>query len=85
MITKKTWEEFRSTGLLLYINQILHAFGWAICIETEKDLKTVISSFPARVNFRGFDEESIDEEYKKINKYLLENSVKLFEELEEEE
>jgi hypothetical protein len=32
-MTKKEWSEFRSTGLLLFINQILHVFGWAIVFE----------------------------------------------------
>ena len=39
MITEKSWEEFKGTGLLLIVNQILHIFGWAIVaeIETEGD------------------------------------------------
>jgi len=32
MIRKKTWEEFRDTGLFWFINMILHAFGWAIVL-----------------------------------------------------
>lgn len=33
MITEKSWDEFKKNGLLLFINQILHIFGWAICFE----------------------------------------------------
>ena len=36
MVKKKTWQEFRKTGLLWFINTILHAFGWAIVVEVEK-------------------------------------------------
>lgn len=35
MITKKSWSEFRETGLLLLVNTILHAFGWAIVFGFE--------------------------------------------------
>ena len=54
MVTKKTWQEFRDTGLFWWINSILHTFGWAICIELENGIIT--NSYPARVKFRGFDE-----------------------------
>ena len=30
MIKKKTWEEFRKTGLLWFVNVIIHVFGWAM-------------------------------------------------------
>jgi hypothetical protein len=33
MVTKKEWSEFRSTGLVLIVNQILHIFGWALVFE----------------------------------------------------
>lgn len=37
MVTKKEWIEFRSTGLLLIINQILHIFGWVIVYEMDSE------------------------------------------------
>jgi hypothetical protein len=75
MITKKEWSEFRSTGLVLIINQILHIFGWALVFEFENDeIKNV---YPARVKFRGFDNEDITEAYQKISKYMLENANEL--------
>ena len=30
MTKEKSWQEFRDTGLVVIINQILHIFGWAI-------------------------------------------------------
>jgi hypothetical protein len=74
MITKKTWEEFRSTGLLLIINQILHIFGWAICFQFDEQDKTKLEVFPARVKFRGFSEKVVSSAYIKISEYLKENS-----------
>lgn len=47
MIRKKTWEEFRDTGLFWFINMILHAFGWAIVLV--KDDGKIIDVYPARV------------------------------------
>ena len=35
MVDKRTWDEFRTSGFLWWINQILHTFGWAIVIEVE--------------------------------------------------
>ena len=48
MIKKKTWEEFRKTGLLWFVNVIIHVFGWAIVVEVEDG--KIIDSYPARVN-----------------------------------
>lgn len=78
MVEKKDWKEFRNTGLVLIINQILHVFGWAIVFEVENDeIKNV---YPARVKFRGFDNETTSNEYEKVSKYMKDNSIELYEE-----
>jgi len=76
MIEEKTWEEFRDTGLLLYINQIMHIFGWAIVAEFD-DNNSFRRMYPARVKFRGFDNKSVANSYAKISKYLKENITEL--------
>jgi len=81
MVKEKTWEEFRETGLLLIINQILHIFGWAIVFEF-KD-KRIIRVYPARVRFRGFSEKSITKSYLKISEYMNNNSEELLKENQE--
>ena len=68
---KRDWSEFRSTGLIVFINQILHIFGWAIVFEIEEDV--IKNVYPARVTFRGFGKFITDEAYRKISKYMLEN------------
>jgi len=74
---KKSWEEFRSTGLVLFVNFILHIFGWVLAFEIDKDEK-VLSVFPARCNkFRGFNSDDIEESYKKITEYIYNNSAEL--------
>ena len=80
MITEKTWDEFRESGLLFYINQILHVFGWAIIVNVEDN--KVVSAYPARVKFRGFGERSIDDGYTKVTKYLKNNIDELMDEVE---
>lgn len=75
MIEEKTWEEFRETGLLLLINQILHVFGWAITYEIEDD--KVIRAYPARCKFRGFSEDCVSNSYIKISKWMKEHNVYL--------
>lgn len=34
MVVEKSWDEFRNSGLLWWINMILHTFGWAIEVDT---------------------------------------------------
>jgi len=78
MVTKKDWNEFRNTGLVLFINQILHVFGWAIVFEVEND--EVKSVYPARVKYRGFNENSVSKSYQKISEYMKNNASDLYEE-----
>jgi hypothetical protein len=79
MVTKKEWSEFRSTGLVLIINQILHIFGWALVFEIEND--QVKSVYPARVKFRGFDHKSVDVAYKKLSQFMVDNASELNDEV----
>jgi len=76
MVHKKSWKEFRECGLLWWINMILHTFGWAIIVEVEDD-GSITDAYPARVKFRGFDEQANTEGYQKVSGYLLENSAEL--------
>lgn len=78
-VQKKTWKEFRESGMLWWINMILHTFGWAICCDVEED-GTVTNAYPARVRFRGFAEESNTNGYIKVAKYLSDNASDLLEE-----
>lgn len=79
MVDKKTWSEFKETGLLLFINNILHVFGWAIVFATDKEGK-IIDVYPARVKFRGFDGENSSESHLKIAKWIDANHSELLKE-----
>lgn len=81
MSEKKTWKEFKDTGLLWLINSLLHLFGWAICLEVNEGVVTDV--FPARVKFRGFSESDNTEGYKKISQYMRDNAEALLQEAKE--
>lgn len=72
MVDQRSWDEFRDAGLLWFVNMILHALGWAICVDIGDD-GHIFSAYPARVKFRGFATEINDEGYKKVAKYLKKN------------
>ena len=76
MVKKKEWSDFRNTGLLLIVNQILHIFGWALIYKID-DLEGLKTVYPARVKFRGFANDSITLAYKKISKFMKENAKEL--------
>lgn len=76
MVHRKTWEEFRATGLLLFTNSFLHMFGWAIVVDTDEEGK-VTDCFVARTKFRGFDNVSVIEAHKKLAEYVAANAQEL--------
>ena len=75
----KDWKEFRDSGLLWFINTILHLFGWAIVMEMDND--EILDVYPARVEFRGFSEDRNARGYEQVTKYLQDNIYKLSEEV----
>ena len=79
-IEKKTWSEFRETGLVWFINSILHLFGWAIVLRTDKG--EILEVYPARVTFRGFSDDIASEGYRKVTKWFTENAEDLYKESE---
>ena len=79
MVEEKSWCEFRRSGLLWFINQTLHLFGWAIVLELEND--EITRAYPARVKFRGFSEDNNTEGYIKVTEYLKRNIDELRDEL----
>lgn len=77
----KNWDDFRSTGLPVFINGLLHIFGWAIVFVVDEDGKCTVA-YPARVKYRGWDEQSQEEAHKKLASYLVDNAAQLKEETE---
>ena len=79
---EKTWKEFRESGLLWFVNTILHLFGWAIVVY-KNDNGDIVNVSPARVSWRGFSEESNEKGYKKVTKFLSENIEDLLKEVDQ--
>ena len=82
MVRRKTWKEFRDTGFLWWINMILHTFGWAIVVEVDDNNKCV-EAYPARVKFRGFDEERNSRGYEQVSAYMDTFASELYRESKE--
>jgi len=80
MVKERSWEEFRRSGLLWFINTILHLFGWAVVYRYEEKSGQLETVFPARVKFRGFTEEITTRGYIRVTEYLKRNIDKLLEE-----
>lgn len=74
-IEQKDWSSFRKTGLFMFVNTILHAFGWVLVISIDDETKEVTEVFPARTKYRGFDNKDQDEMHTKIADYLAETAV----------
>jgi hypothetical protein len=63
-----SWDEFRSTGMLWWVNRILHTFGIAIVCEVDES--GVVRAFPAWVDCRGFDSKSEEQGYDRVDQFL---------------
>lgn len=59
---------------------ILHTFGWAIVVEMDNGKITEV--YPARVKFRGFNEENNTDGYIGVSKFIVENAEELLKEAE---
>lgn len=79
-IKEITGKEFQDSGMLWFVNTILHQFGMAILYDHNKD---TIS--PAICRFRGFAEQNNDEGYKKVTDYLRDNIIEIERDFEIEE
>lgn len=78
MIRRKTWNEFQESGLLWFVNMILHAFGWAIIFER---VGNTLNVYPARVSYRGFDEDTNTNRYMKLAEYMKDNAEEVLHEV----
>ena len=76
-IKQQQWQTFRATGLPLLVNQFLHIFGWAIVFEIDQPSNEITTVYPARVKFRGFDEKTTSEAYRRVSKYMVDNAIEL--------
>lgn len=79
MVSRRTWQEFRDAGLVWWANRILHVFGWAIILQVDNDGE-IADVFPARVKFRGFNEEWEAKCHIQLSEWMQENAQALLDE-----
>lgn len=65
---ERTWNEFRATGLLMFVNMFLHIFGWMIVIES--DGSEIKRCYPARTKYKGFTEPSQNKAYERLENFM---------------
>lgn len=67
-------QEFRETGLLVFVNTFLHNFGWAIFISHDIDSQTKVYDVRFnRTEFKGFGKASMKRAYKRIEAFMRGN------------
>ena len=76
-IHRKSADEFRATGLLMFVNAFLHIFGWVIVVDENGNM------YPGRTCYRGFSYDSQERAYKKLSNYIKENAGNLYDEVNE--
>lgn len=83
MTSSEKWKKFRETGLLLFVNQFLHIFGWSIAYSLDENGR-IVGVYPERVKYRGFSHESQANAYLKISNWLKDNVGEVNSEINEE-
>lgn len=86
MVEERSWEEFRASGLAWWINRLLHTFGWTLVFDvvdhTLPDAQQKVTRcYPARCRFRGFDNKSETEGFRKVTAHTEESLPRLKEDL----
>ena len=72
MVKEISGTDFRESGMLWLVNNLLHTYGMAITWDPYTD-----EIKPAIVKFRGFSPEVNDAGYKKVTQYMIENAKEL--------
>jgi hypothetical protein len=69
---KSGWLEFRESGMLWWVNRIIHTFGWSITCNIDA-AGNLLGVYPKKVSYRGFSETDEDEGFIKISKHMVDN------------
>lgn len=73
-------EQFRNSGLLWFVNSILHAFGVGIACDPDTQ-----RLYPAITRYRGFNEKNNDLGYRRMTLYMNDNAEDLLKDCEADE
>jgi hypothetical protein len=73
-IKEATWREFQDSGLLWFVNRMIHLFGWSIVFEYEDETSEVPTRvYPAKNSCRGFDYETEDKGFANLTEHMKNN------------
>lgn len=64
------WEAFRKSGLLWFVNRMLHVFNWSIVVSYDSDTGEFLGAWPARTTWKGFPQASEKAGYQKLDDFL---------------
>lgn len=81
MYEEVDWQVVADAGLFLIINQFLHLAGYAL-VREEVDGK-IIRVYVAKCKFRGFDEQTTTDGYKRFTQHMAERMPELLEDVKE--
>lgn len=76
-LREATWQEFKESGLLWWVNRGLHLFGWALVYESPEESDTILRMYPARCSYRGFPGDVDDTGFRDVTRHLAENMQRL--------
>ena len=82
-INRKSWKDFKDSGMSWLVNRTLHIFGWCLMYNTDRKTGEILEVFPARVNLRGFKEEIETDGFIKVSEYMKENAENILSEAPE--
>lgn len=81
MYEEVPWKELADAGLFLFVNQLLHLFGYALVREEQDGVITRV--YPARCRFRGFDDKTTGDAYTALTKHLAARMPELLEDVKD--
>jgi hypothetical protein len=70
-VERRTWEEFRESGVFWAMNTILHWFGWAIVVVTDDaQPEKVLDAYPIRTKWRCFPPDSNERGIQRLTEWM---------------
>ena len=66
---KKTWEEFIDSGMLWWVNRIIHTFGWSIVVAEGND-GLIANAYPRRTTWLGFSDEVNEAKFEDFKNHI---------------
>jgi hypothetical protein len=69
---------FIDTGLLWFVNRLLHMFGYALCYD-EDEAGNLSELYVSRTIFRGFEPDAENEGYAQVAQFLRDKAAELYE------